>query len=341
MDFLLITRGLLAISVVNWHFSGYQSKIFPLLNLPGRTAVWLFFGISGYVISYGFIHKRYKLTLSDLKDFYINRLLRIYPLFFFISVITLITQFIVSGVLPIGFKDIASQFLLIQFNHSYALSGVFWTLGIELQFYLMAPFIAYLLFLNPHNKMFFLSSLLYVISISTIYYATHVMHWWSFDSRNIIGNLPHFISGMLACYFVSEISPSRKKMIYSVIFALILLGYTNWIYQYNSGKYWSIKGILLVDMIIFLLVYAHANTKSINFRFRSIEYFFNMIGILSYGIYGWHSYLIKYVPFISFGLLRLTIATFIFAYFSYRLIELQALKLKREKNHAPIKMTIN
>lgn len=82
MDFLLITRGLLAISVVIWHFSGYQSKIYPLLNLPGRTAVWLFFGISGYVIAYGFIHKRYRLTLPDLKDFYINRLLRIYPLFF-------------------------------------------------------------------------------------------------------------------------------------------------------------------------------------------------------------------------------------------------------------------
>jgi peptidoglycan/LPS O-acetylase OafA/YrhL len=335
MDFLLITRGLLAISVVMWHFSGYQSKFYPLLNLPGRTAVWLFFGISGYVIAYGFIHKRYKLTLSDLKDFYTNRLLRIYPLFFFISVITLITQFILSGELPIGIKDIASQFLFIQFNHSYTLSGVFWTLGIELQFYLIAPFIAYLLFLNLHNKMYFLPPLLYLISISIIYYATHVMNW-SFDSRNIIGNLPHFISGMLACYFVSKISPTRKKMFYSVIFALILLGYTNWIYQYNSGKYWSIKGILLVDMIIFLLVYAHANTKSIHFRFRSIEYFFSMIGILSYGIYAWHSYLIKYVPLISFDLLRLTIATVVFAFFSYRLIELPALKIKLKK-HASIK----
>jgi peptidoglycan/LPS O-acetylase OafA/YrhL len=161
---------------------------------------------------------------------------------------------------------------------------------------------------------------------------------WSFDSRNIIGNLPHFISGMLACYFVSENSPSKKTMIYSVIFALILLGYTNWTYHNNPGRYWSIIGILLVDMIIFLLVCLHAYTESINFRLRSIKYFFSMIGILSYGIYAWHSYLMKYFPLIFFDLLRLTIATLIFAYFSYKLIELPALKLKRKKNHAPIKI---
>ena len=235
--------------------------------------------------------------------------------------------------------DIPSQLLLIQFNHNYTLIGVFWTLGIELQFYLIAPLIAYFFFLNSDNRKFFLLPLFYVFSICSIYYATHVMNW-SFDSRNIFGNFPHFISGMLACQFLSKLRPNRKKMIYSIIFALILLVYTNFIYQHDSNKYWSIKGILLVDMIIFLMVYVHVNVKSINYRFNSIEYFFSMIGILSYGIYAWHGYFIKYVPLVSFDLMRLTIATVVFAYFSYRFIELPALKLKLKK-HAPIKMTIN
>ena len=55
MDLLLVTRGLMAVAVVVWHAEGYQGDFPSLLNVPGRTAVWIFFGISGYVIAYGFI----------------------------------------------------------------------------------------------------------------------------------------------------------------------------------------------------------------------------------------------------------------------------------------------
>lgn len=80
MDLLLIVRGLAAISVVVWHAAGYHGEL-PLINIPGRVAVWVFFGISGYVISLGFFKYRYKLTRSSLLFFYMNRALRIYPLF--------------------------------------------------------------------------------------------------------------------------------------------------------------------------------------------------------------------------------------------------------------------
>jgi peptidoglycan/LPS O-acetylase OafA/YrhL len=83
MDLLLIVRGLAATAVVFWHgFGAYHvNEISPLINIPGRTAVWIFFGISGYVISYGFIYKKYSFSFISLKNFYTNRLLRIYPLF--------------------------------------------------------------------------------------------------------------------------------------------------------------------------------------------------------------------------------------------------------------------
>lgn len=83
MDLLLIVRGLTAIAVVFWHgFGAYHvNEISSLINIPRRTAVWIFFGISGYVISYGFIHKKYSFSFNSLKNFYTNRLLRIYPLF--------------------------------------------------------------------------------------------------------------------------------------------------------------------------------------------------------------------------------------------------------------------
>jgi peptidoglycan/LPS O-acetylase OafA/YrhL len=61
MDLLLVIRGLAAISVLIWHAGGHQGG-FPFINVPGRTAVWVFFGISGYVIAYGFL-----LCISFLK----------------------------------------------------------------------------------------------------------------------------------------------------------------------------------------------------------------------------------------------------------------------------------
>ena len=124
MDLLLILRGLAALSVIVWHTVGYQNELPSLLNIPGRTAVWLFFGLSGYVIAYGFVHKRYKLTTADLKDFYINRFLRIYPLFLILSLISYVTSLIINGHPPIALADLPAQLLAFQFNHSYVLSGL-------------------------------------------------------------------------------------------------------------------------------------------------------------------------------------------------------------------------
>jgi peptidoglycan/LPS O-acetylase OafA/YrhL len=135
MDLLLVIRGLAALAVVVWHSTGYLGEFPAVVNLPGRTAVWLFFGMSGYVIAYGFIHKRYSLTLSDVKLFYLNRFLRIYPLFIALSFLAWISELAITGKSPIGIRDIPAQLLALQLHHDYVLNGVFWTLGIEIQYY--------------------------------------------------------------------------------------------------------------------------------------------------------------------------------------------------------------
>lgn len=146
MDLLLIIRGLAAISVVVWHTVGYDAGL-PLVNIPGRVAIWIFFGISGYVIAYGFLHKRYLLDGPGLKHFYLNRFLRIYPLFLLLSVLGWLTMWLGSGTNPLEWGDLPGQFFGLQFNHAYKLNGLFWTLGLEIQFYAIAPALA-MLFLS-------------------------------------------------------------------------------------------------------------------------------------------------------------------------------------------------
>lgn len=55
LDLSLMMRGLMASAVVWWHTAGYSLDL-PFLqpfNITGRLAVWVFFGLSGYVIGYG------------------------------------------------------------------------------------------------------------------------------------------------------------------------------------------------------------------------------------------------------------------------------------------------
>ncbi len=61
VDLSLILRGLFASAVVFWHTIGaYHVDVIPAwMNVPGRVSVWVFFGLSGYVIGHGFFSGRY------------------------------------------------------------------------------------------------------------------------------------------------------------------------------------------------------------------------------------------------------------------------------------------
>jgi len=137
IDFLLIVRGLAAVSVIYWHLGGYLIRddyILSFLIVPGRLAVWIFFMMSGYLIGYGLIYGRYRSTLKGIATFWFNRLLRIYPIFITVSIVAIIATNPI-----IDFNFISRELLVVQWNHDYLLNGVFWTLGLETHFYLIAP----------------------------------------------------------------------------------------------------------------------------------------------------------------------------------------------------------
>lgn len=82
MGLPLVIQRLASIFVVFWHGFGayYVSEISPFINAPGRVAAWIYFGLSGCLISYEFIDRKYNFSFIRLKIFYINR--PSYPNFF-------------------------------------------------------------------------------------------------------------------------------------------------------------------------------------------------------------------------------------------------------------------
>jgi peptidoglycan/LPS O-acetylase OafA/YrhL len=327
MDLLLIIRGLAAISVVVWHAVGYSAGL-PWINIPGRTAVWVFFGISGYVIGYGFLYKRYALTGEGLRHFYVNRFLRIYPLFLLLSLLEWLTIWLVTGTSPVGWTDVTSQFLALQFNHDYVLNGVFWTLGLEIHFYLIAPILVLPLLIKDASIRRWTAAACYFGMLVFISNAVKNLGW-SPDGRNIVATLPHFFTGMIGCSLVVQMKPNVLRFWGYLSGALILLLLTNWFYHRDYEIYWSICGIFLVDAMILLFILAYATfdkeKTSTSYLARGLAW----MGTLSYGIYAWHAYLLTHVPWLSGHAVLLLVASITVAYLSYRLIELPAFRLKQ------------
>jgi peptidoglycan/LPS O-acetylase OafA/YrhL len=334
LDLLLIIRGLAALSVVVWHVEGYKAQLPTVLNTSGRMAVWVFFGISGYVIAYGFLERgRYRLTFADLKYFYLNRFLRIYPLFLGLSVLAWATQWLTTGLNPIGWRDLPGQLLALQWNQAYTLVGVFWTLGIELQFYLLAPLLVVPLLLRGRAAI--VGGLVAYACAACWYQYAAISLGWSWDGRNIISNLPHFLAGMVACRFVLMIHPPPRVWLgmLSLGCAAGVLCRTNWIYHRLPGVFWSINGVLLADAIIVLLVLAHASVAARERPRRVAFDVFAFLGTVSYGIYAWHGLLATYLPWSGKHLATLIALSIGAAYLSYRLIERPALALRRHPIH--------
>ncbi len=327
MDILLVIRGLASLSVVFWHTQGYLGELPSIINMPGRTAVWIFFGISGYVVSYGFIHKRYPLSPSGLRYFYTNRFLRIYPLFIFISALSWFTVFMQTGGVAVDFKEIPSQLFAFQFNHNYVLNGVFWTLGIEIQFYLLAPILVRPLLVKEYKIAIFNGVIMYILLVIAL-----IQLGWHLDGRNVISNLQHFIIGIIGCRVVAQQSYSQLYLptIILISIACLLLGFTNLLYHNYPTKYWSV-GMITVDLVVLLLIFSHSNLEKVNIkpRYKYIYKAFTFIGTLAYGIYAIHGYLLKNFPLVFKDTLTLVISSVLLAYMTYRLIELPALKLKR------------
>lgn len=82
-----LARFLLAVTIVLAHVLGGGL-------VGGRYAVQLFFVVSGFLISYVLDESR---AYSKPRDFFINRALRIFPLYYLVAALTLLALTITSG----------------------------------------------------------------------------------------------------------------------------------------------------------------------------------------------------------------------------------------------------
>lgn len=240
-----IFRLLLAISVLIAH----STPLFGNTLVGGRVAVESFFMISGFYMAL-ILTTKYK---SNLKLFYKNRFLKLFPLYWFFTLAVIVTSFITTGKFTI-FKDYIitpfSKLVLILFNISplfndvtnflalnlntgnlfftsafrntvpeiwnYLILPQGWTIGLEITFYLFAPFLV-----SRKTKtllLFFLASLASRLLAYQFLGLAHDPWEYRFFPFEII----YFIAGILAYRIYVQYNLKSKFIYLTPIFAFTL-----------------------------------------------------------------------------------------------------------------------
>ncbi len=340
-------RGFLALCVIIYHIPAISDTVglpsfddLPIFN-RGDNAVFVFFTLSGYLIIGLLYDEKINNNSINIKQFYIRRILRLYPVYYLVLIFGFLYYHLVLPALNISFEinynlleGIAWNvfFLPNVFKGLYNPGGILiilWSIGIEEQFYL---FIAPLLSALPFNK-YFKILLLFTI----IYFIIFHIPYFSFFKK--FGFLYFFMSAGGAIAILSKIG----YQVHFNSFILRLLTYITFILHFFTDLFEFDRDMfnLLFEVVLYsLLIVNLVNDDRVVIK----SYFFNYLGKVSYGIYMYHMIVVNVVLFVFLKIEYINnlpnwitillinvfclLGTIMIAHFSYQYFESYFIQLK-------------
>jgi len=313
-------RGFAALWVLSYHAWEAAGPAELALNLPvlgliefhpifgvGWAGVQVFFALSAFLLTLPLARASLidAATMADKRSFFLKRWVRVFPAYYLQLLILLLIASWIDLSVP---TDSAAIFHLLSMNFmpeplGYGLrnsiNGVWWTLPVELSFYLALPFLAPVALGKNRWKVFLVLGLVmlgwrYQV-IQTAPMDTKVL-WFS----QLPGSIDSFAMGMICAYVFANYENSSLQlksavMRYSglliaaasiLIIAMVYwLDYIYWLYRTDHliSYIWTPMLCLGFSILIFFAALEHPLLNKVfanRFLFR--------LGVISYGIYLWH-----------------------------------------------------
>jgi peptidoglycan/LPS O-acetylase OafA/YrhL len=116
-----------------------------LTGIVGAYGMWLFFVLSSYLITQLLLIELRRTGTVKVKDFYVRRILRIWPLYFFCLAVGVLLSRAIPGTFHletgrlVAFLLLAGNWYAIRHGFGPASIGILWSISVEEQFYLLWP----------------------------------------------------------------------------------------------------------------------------------------------------------------------------------------------------------
>ncbi len=365
-------RGLAALWVLLYHAWVYvtpQEILVPILGIQirahvlfslGWAGVQVFFLLSAFLLTIPYARSNAGLApRPQVFPYLARRFARVFPAYW-VQLIVLVTVawFVTSRLLVQPSNALA--YILMDFvpppvgiGPPHSLNGVWWTLPIELSFYLVLPLIGWLACWRRLTTLLFICLMAMVgwryFVFAALEPANHVPEW----AYQLPGSMDSFGLGMIgAVVYVRFATAVKEATAYTRLLTIALcctpivfVGLGMWMDK-SYETYWSLSWITFLwtplfsfAVLIIVLNCAHRNC-SVTRLLKTRPLFY--LGTISYGVYLWHapvgSWLLK-LSFINemegYQFPRLALAMFLtsvaIATLSWFLIEARVIALAKSR----------
>ncbi len=305
----------------------------------------IFFVLSGFLITY-LIFKEYEKTSAfSVKNFYIRRVLRIWPVYYAVLLFGfVIFPFFRTNILHLPYTETASvvKYIFFLSNFDQIAKGVLpfgvglgptWSVGVEEQFYLFWP----LLFFVLPGKKFILPITILLVAVAVTSYA------WKLPAQHTLFCLIYLSTGAAYAYLSFYHNNLVKRWVdIKPVFFIALIALLFLLMGYKSVLQFRIPVIVLISLMIGYIIIFQCYAGKL--EFRKIP-FIEALGKYTYGLYLYHSICIFVVHTFFVRVLKVEdsiwgvmlvkplfalILSVIVSYISYEYMEAYFLRLKEK-----------
>lgn len=330
-----------------------QKSLLSSFFLGGGTGVQIFFVLSGFLITYLILQEINSQGSLNVKNFYIRRTLRIWPLYYAVVIFSFLIYPYLKSLIGINSDLCSRPFYYFTFLANFDVihiaktcpgkdamtQGIIWSVAIEEQFYLVWP-----LFFKFLPKKFYSLLFLTVIACSVIF---RVYHYGQpeayFHTFAVMGDLA--IGGLLAHLATYNVkfkewitNLKQQNILISYLFILVIFIFNGVVFDF---KYGVVVARIFFDCVFAFVIITQCFSANLPLSLGRSASISNL-GKVSYGLYMLHPvamlvldiayrklHLDNSVFVYGFmqGVLTL-IVTIIIAKLSYKFLEKPFLKLK-------------
>ena len=277
-------RFFAAFWVMNFHYLFNQSGDLEWYRY-GNLGVQLFFIISGFVIVQSLKNK-------SIKDFAINRFLRLFPLFWILCTFTYLLTLIIPHTANVSFTEYLRSMTMFGdlFNgivgYTRLIDPSYWTLTVELIFYIGIGIFTY--FCSYKNIRYFLGFWLVVSAIAFLLKVDHNFY----VKLLLVRHAAYFAFGGALSLVVMKQAQDILEKYFDWILLFVSGGYATYIHPRALEPYYTInpldtKIITLLHILFFIaipiLVYSSVYIKN-----KRLINFLTILGGITYPLYLLH-----------------------------------------------------